>query len=145
MKLTQFNTKIFVQELDDLQGQIEQVKHQATTWLEGQERRDKGWGFDQYRMQGIRMGLENQLNDLREKLALVYDFQGDRGMADFAPAGFNTNGNVQEESEEEEEDGVDPIDFSFFPRKEKEMGTSLLMYDPSFWTKFWSPVAASGS
>lgn len=142
MKLSQYNTKIFVSELSDLADKIDQVQHQATTWIEGQERREKGQGFNQYQMQSIRLGLENQLNELREKLALVYDFQGDRGMADFAPAGFNNNGNTgtaEEESEEEEEDGVDPIDFSFFPRKEIKMGTSMLLYDPVFAAKILVP------
>lgn len=115
MKLTQFNTRIFVQELKDLNNLIEETTDQANAWLEGQERRDKGWGFSQYEMQGIRLALEDKLNDLREKLAVVYDFQGDRGMADFVPAGFNS-----EVEEDEDEDEVDPFDFSFFPEKGKE-------------------------
>lgn len=142
MKLTQFNTKIFVQELTDLSELISQVNHQASTWLNGQEAREKGQGIDQYRMQGIRMGLENQLNELREKLALVYDFQGDRGMADFAPAGFN-NGDEEEVVEEEEADHW--IDLIFPDGKEKKVGTDMLKYDPSFWTRFWFPKVQSGS
>ena len=74
--------------IDDLSNQISQVETQATTWLEMQERREKGWGSDQYRTQAVRVALEDQLNELREKLAIVYDFQGDRGMADFVPAGL---------------------------------------------------------
>jgi hypothetical protein len=77
-------------------------------------------------MQAVRLGLENQLNELREKLALVYDFQGDRGMADFAPAGFNNSN----EEVEDEEDGIDPFDFLLFPGKEKKMGTAMVLYDP---------------
>jgi hypothetical protein len=77
-------------------------------------------------MQAIRVALEDQLNELREKLALVYDFQGDRGMADFVPAGFN-NGDKPEEAEEEEEVEIDPIDFSFFPKEKKENKAMELM------------------
>src|SRR6516164_5768567 len=126
MKLTQFNTRIFVQELSDLSDMIGRVSHQAETWLDGQEKRDKGYGVDQYRMQSIRISLEDRLNELREKLALVYDFQGDRGMADFAPAGFN-NGNEEVEEEEEGDCWVDII----APKKEeKMMSTALMKYDP---------------
>jgi hypothetical protein len=128
VKLSQYNTKIFVSELSDLSHMLDRVMHQATTWIDGQEARGRG-GVSQYQMQQIRMGLENQLNELREKLALVYDFQGDRGMADFAPAGFN-NGNEGEDNEEDEEEGVDPFDFSFFPGKEKKVGTAMVLYDP---------------
>jgi hypothetical protein len=105
---------------------IGRVSHQAETWLDGQEKRDKGYGVDQYRMQSIRISLEDRLNELREKLALVYDFQGDRGMADFAPAGFN-NGNEEVEEEEEGDCWVDII----APKKEeKMMSTALMKYDP---------------
>jgi len=118
MKLTQFNTKILVQELDDLGNLIDKVTHQANTWLNGQERRERIGYVNAYDMQAVRYALENQLNELREKLALVYDFQGDRGMADFVPAGFG-NGNGEEE--EDESDGVDPLDFSFFPKKRENL------------------------
>jgi hypothetical protein len=118
MKLTQYNTKIFISELDDLSNLITKITNQANTWLEGQERRDKGWGVDQYHMQAVRIALEDQLNEIREKMALVYDFQGDRGMADFVPAGF---GNEPEEVEEEETETIDPIDFSFFPKKKENL------------------------
>ncbi|HEY1248818.1 MAG TPA: hypothetical protein VGE97_07525 [Nitrososphaera sp.] len=113
MKLSRFNTQIFIKELEDLSQQISETKTQAETWIEAVDRRDKGMGWSQYHVQGLRMGLENRLNELREKLAVVYDFQGDRGMADFVPAGFNSNGKEEEESE----DGVDPFDFAFFPNK----------------------------
>lgn len=120
MKLTQFNTRIFVQELEDLGALINRVQNQANVWLDGQERREKGGYFNQYDVQAVRYGLESQLNELREKLALVYDFQGDRGMADFVPAGFN----IEEEVIDQEIidfDGVDPMDFSFFPKKKENL------------------------
>jgi len=126
MKLTQFNVKIFVSELEDLESMSSRIRTQAETWLDGQERRDKGYGFDQYGMQAIRMGLEDQLNAFREKLALVYDFQGDRGMADFAPAGFNSNG--KEEEEEEEDDRW--VDLIFPKEEERAMSMELVKWDP---------------
>jgi hypothetical protein len=39
-------------------------------------------------------------------------------MADFVPAGF---GNEPEEVEEEETETIDPIDFSFFPKKKENL------------------------
>jgi len=126
MKLTQFNTRIFVSELDDLSDIIIRVQNQANTWLEGQERRDKGFGFDQYGMQAVRIALEDMLNEFRDKVALVYDFQGDRGMADFAPAGFN--GDSTEEEEAEEEDRW--VDLIFPIKEEKAMSTEIVKWDP---------------
>jgi len=96
MKLTQFNTKIFVQELETLVQDIEKVTTAANKWIDDQENRSLR---SQWTIQIDRERLENSLNELRYRLATVYDFQGDRGMVDFLVGSMN--GHPQEEEEEE--------------------------------------------
>jgi hypothetical protein len=97
MKLTQFNTKIFVQELETLIDDIEKVNNAAKTWLDDQENRSLR---SQWTIQMHRETLENNLNDLRYRLATVYDFQGDRGMVDFLVGSLN--GHPEEVDEEDD-------------------------------------------
>jgi len=96
MKLTQFNTKIFIQELETLKEDIDKVIGSGNKWVDDQENRSLR---SQWTIQIDRERLENHLNELRYRLATVYDFQGDRGMVDFLVGSLN--GHPQEEEEEE--------------------------------------------
>src|SRR4051812_38114175 len=102
MKLTQFNTRIFVQELETLVGDIEKLNIAANKWLEDQENRTK---VSPYTIQMHRENLEEQLNQFRYRLATVYDFQGDRGMVDFLVGSLNGSQPVEED--ETEYDAID--------------------------------------
>jgi hypothetical protein len=85
VKITQFNLKIFVEELERLHDEIPDVNASAQSWLKLQEQRDKyGWQ-DQYGIAASRMALEDRLTQIRQRLALVYDFMSDRGLVNFEP------------------------------------------------------------
>lgn len=104
MKLTQFNTRIFVQELETLVDDIEKLNIAANKWLEDQEDRTK---VNPYTIQMDRENLEEKLNEFRYRLATVYDFQGDRGMVDFLVGNMNGSQPSEEEEEEIEYDAID--------------------------------------
>jgi hypothetical protein len=85
MKITRFNLKIFVEELERLHDEIPDVQSASESWLKYQEQREKyGWQ-DQYGTQASRMALEDRLTQIRQRLALVYDFMSDRGLVNFEP------------------------------------------------------------
>lgn len=107
MKLTQYNTKIFDSELATLVEHIDETRAAITAWLKVQEEREKYGTVDQNFAQGHRQYLESRLNELRDKMAVVYDFQGYRGMCDFVPSGFT----ILEDDPPEPEPEDNEIDF----------------------------------
>jgi hypothetical protein len=85
MKITQFNLQIFVEELKSLEEMIPDITGSAENWLKYQKQRDQyGWR-DEYGTSAARAALEDRLTDIRQKLATVYDFMGDRGLTNFEP------------------------------------------------------------
>jgi hypothetical protein len=96
MKITQFNLKIFVDELRSLGEMIPDVETTAEQWLKYQERRDK-WGWqDQEGTAAARGSLEARLTEIRDKMATVYDFMGDRGLTNFEPTILEASENGRE-------------------------------------------------
>lgn len=90
MKLVSFNLKILMDETDRLCEQIEDTKKAANHWLRYQNERELYGSADQQGNAYARLALEQELMKLRERLAIVYDFQGDRGLANFEPTGLAT-------------------------------------------------------
>jgi hypothetical protein len=96
VKITRFNLQIFVEELERLHDEIPDVQSAAESWLKHQEEREKyGWQ-DQYATAASRMALEDRLTEIRQRLALVYDFMSDRGLVNFEPTQMEASENGRE-------------------------------------------------
>lgn len=90
MKLVSFNLKIFLEELERVQEQIEKTKKASENWLWYQKDRQEWGNTNQYAASSARLKLETELMVLRERLAVAYDFQGDRGLVNFEPTGLSS-------------------------------------------------------
>lgn len=88
MKLTSFNLRIFVDECERLKEDIDALHKVADGWLWYQDDRKSFGNTDQNAAGYARQALEEQLMKIRERLAVVYDFQGDRGLHNFVPDEF---------------------------------------------------------
>lgn len=88
MKLVVFNTKILMDELDRLTENITKTKKEGERWLYYQRDRADWGNTDQAGTAHARMAFEQELMDLRERMATVYDFMGDRGFVNFEPPEF---------------------------------------------------------
>lgn len=96
MKISQFNLKILLEEVDTLCDMRAELKEAGKSWLRFQEERDKWGSVDQYWTAISRSKLERKLVEFREKLAMVYDFMGDRGLVEFTPTHFEEEVTVDE-------------------------------------------------
>ena len=86
--MTSFNLKIFLEELDRLEEAVKEVEEAAKPWLWHQNDRQTWGNTDQYAASAARLALEEKLMVLRERMAIAYDFQGDRGLVNFEPTGL---------------------------------------------------------
>jgi hypothetical protein len=95
MKISRFNLKILEGELTALQEQIELMHRAIKNWSE------PTWTDADY-VASQRFKLEKRLTEFREKMALIYDFMGDRGLADFVPTSIRNEQEAQREPFPEE-------------------------------------------
>ena len=99
MKISQFNLNILLDEVDALCQMQKPLKEAAQEWLKHQKSREVYGSSDQYWTALARTKLERELIEFREKLAMVYDFMGDRGLVEFQPTGWGVqlDGTEQEQ------------------------------------------------
>jgi len=90
MKISRFNLKILEGELDALEEMLTPLRKAAKSWSEPM------WTDADY-VATQRFKLEKNLTEFREKMAIIYDFMGDRGLADFIPTSIR---NEQEANRE---------------------------------------------
>jgi hypothetical protein len=100
MKVSRFNLKILEGELDQLQEQLEPLRKAIKSWSEPM------WQDVDY-VARQRYKLEKELTSFRERMALIYDFMGDRGLADFIPTSIRNEQEAQREPFPEESDVVE--------------------------------------
>lgn len=84
MKISRFNLKILESELLTLEHSFPDLRKAIADWSSSQDRRDNG-SVDQEWVAIQRSRLERELTAFRERLAVIYDFMGDRGLTEFIP------------------------------------------------------------
>lgn len=97
MKLSRFNLGIFITEAESLCDLVPSLKEASEEWIKLQNRRDAGWTVDQDQINYIRSKVERLLMQFREKMATVYDFQGDRGLVNFEATGLKEHFGMSDE------------------------------------------------
>jgi hypothetical protein len=80
MKLQSTTVKILLSELDAVEKAINELRKSAREWTNIQEDRQVGYNPHPDDAYYARRNLETHLLDLRQHLATVYDFMGDKGM-----------------------------------------------------------------
>lgn len=80
MKLQSTTVKILLTELDAVEKAIEELRRSAELWVAIQNDRQIGYNPHPDDAYYARRELEDNLLKLRQHLATVYDFMGDKGM-----------------------------------------------------------------
>ena len=87
MKVTQLALKIFLDEVKSLEAPTERVTKASERWLKLQKEREAWGSSDPYWIALARNELEGALIEYRERLAVIYDVMGDKGLVNFIPTG----------------------------------------------------------
>jgi hypothetical protein len=80
MKLARVPLKILLDEIAALDEIKAELRKWSSLWIEQQDMRENGGGFDPYSAGFYRLRTETYLIKYREQLAKIYDLQGDRGL-----------------------------------------------------------------
>jgi hypothetical protein len=83
MKIRQATLKIFLDKVEKLETNIiPELKEKSEEWLRIQYEREDGLNPEQYWAQIARGQLETALDNFRESISELYDFQNERGLVD---------------------------------------------------------------
>ena len=114
MKVNRFNLRILEDELKILERVFPDLRRAIKDWSELQNDRETWGSVDQEWVAEKRNELEKQLTKFREQLATIYDFMGDRGLAEFVPTRIrNERENGKVRPIPVEDDGEDVLDLLY--------------------------------
>lgn len=116
MKISRFNLKILESELDSLERDFEPLRKAIKSWA-NPIYKDQEWIATQ------RNRLENELTAFRDRMAVIYDFMGDRGLANFEPTSLRNARELEREPFPE-----DPGDDEEFIPEQREYKDMVIMY-----------------
>lgn len=85
MKITQFNLKIFRDMVVRFEQDVPDLLDACDKWLEVQKVAGTYQAFTTDAAQRRRYDLEQKLTEIRQDMAAIYDFMGDRGFVNFTP------------------------------------------------------------
>src|SRR5215831_15941041 len=85
MKVSRFNLRILLDELTALENLVPDLRESIDKWSTLQDDRERYGSIDQEWVAIQRSGMEKHLTQFREKMGTIYDFMGDRGLAEFIP------------------------------------------------------------
>jgi hypothetical protein len=83
MKIRRPTLKIFISNVEKLEADIiPKLKDNARDWIRLQEEREQYGSADPYWLSLARDSLERSLDDFREAISELYDFQNEKGLVD---------------------------------------------------------------